>query len=201
MSHVLSALIIYHMHCTNFLSLPKGSAVVESVTIGHHLTLSTVNPTTVTDHYWVSVNAPHKITSSGETFGKWLVFKQLEELDETWHMIRKAVESGELGALCAKCSTAEPDPSSHPMDSSEGVIRVYTSEETMDEVGFKLVHMVEQDIRYKTDEATLKDMYIATGYKKVTIKTIFWNHGQPSLKITEGKDDWSGNSKANGKVL
>ena len=96
-------------------------------------------------------------------------------------MIWKAVASGELGATGTKCSTAMDNPSSYPMDSSEGVICVYTSKETMDEVGFKLVHMVKQDIRYKTDEATLQGKYIATGYKKVTIKTIFWNDGEPAF--------------------
>ena len=142
---------------------------------------STVNPTTVTDTYWVWAKAPDEIRSSQKTLGKWLVFKQLEELDETWHMIRKAVESGQLGARGAKCSTALEDASCYPMDSSVGVICVYTSEETMDEVGFKLVHMVKQTIRYKTDEATLQGMYRATGYKKVTIKTIFWNDGEPDF--------------------
>ena len=101
---------------------------------------STVNPTTVTDHYWVCVKAPHSITSSEEAFGKWLVFKKVEELDETWHMIRRAVEWGELGALCVKCSTATPDPSSYPNDPGiKGVICVYTSEMGIDEVGFKTV--------------------------------------------------------------
>ena len=142
---------------------------------------STVNPTTVTDAHWVWAEAPEEISSSQETLGKWLVFKQLKELDETWHMIRKAVESGELGATGANCSTAKPDPSSHPMDSNIGVICVYTSEEMMDQVGFKLVHMVKQEIRYKTDEATRQGKYIATGYKRVTIKTIFWNDGEPAF--------------------
>ena len=118
-------------------------------------------------------------------------------------MIRKAVESGELDSTGAKCSTAKPDPLSHPRDSSEGVIRVYTSEEMMDEVGFKLVHMVKQDIRYKTDEATLQGRYNATGYTTVSLQVIYWNDGgDPYLKrYGEAKDDWSGNSKANGKVL
>ena len=170
------------------------------VSTGKYAGVSTVDPTTVTDDHWVRAKPPC-VPSDQKTRGKWLVFKQFEELDATWHMIQEAVESGELHSTGAKCSTAKPDPSSHPMESNIGVICVYTSEETMDKVGFKLVHMVKQDIRYKTDEATRQGRYIATGYKKVTIKTIFWNDGEPSLKITEGKDDWSRNSKANGKVL
>ena len=197
MSHVMSAPIMNH--CTNFLSLPKHSAVPESVTISPNLKSSTVNPTTVTDHYWVSVKAPHTITSS---FGKWLVFKQLEELDETWHMIQKAVESGQLGATGAKCSTAKPDPSSYPMDSNIGVICIYTSEEMMDEVGFDLVKMVKQDIRCKMDEATLQGLYRARGYMNVSLQTIYWNDGDPYLKKYEedkgdSKNNWTRILKAN----
>ena len=99
-------------------------------------------------------------------------------------MIRKAVESGELGATGAKCSTAKDNPLKYPRNSNKGVICVYTSKETMDEVGFKLIRMVKQDIRYKTDEATLKGEYIVTGYKKVTVKTIFWNDGEPGFTKT-----------------
>ena len=139
---------------------------------------STVNPTTVTDAYWVWADG---ISSSQKTLGKWLVFKRFDKLDETWHMIQKAVESGQLGATGAKCSTAKDNSLCYPRNSNKGVICVYTSEETMDEVGFKLVHMVKQTIRYKTDEATLQGMYRATGYKKVTIKTIFWNDGEPDF--------------------
>ena len=169
--------------CQLLLSLPKESAFPESVTISRQLISSTVNPTTVTDHYWVRVNAPHKITSSEETFGKWLVFKQLEELDEIWHMIRKAVESGELGALCIKCSTAMPDPSSYPIDpSNKGVICIYTSENAIDEVGFKLVHLVKQDICYKTEEATRQGLYIRKGCRNVSLKAIYWNDGEPSFE-------------------
>ena len=148
------------------------------VSTGRSAGVSTVDPTTVTDDRRVWAKPP--CAPSQKTLGKWLVFKPLEELDETWHMIRRAVESGELDSTGAKCSTAMPDPSRHPKDPTEGVICVYTSEEVMDEVGFKLVHMVKQDIRYKTDEATL----IITGYEKVTVKTIFWNDGDPGFTNT-----------------
>ena len=145
-----------------------------------------MNPTTVTDQHWVWAKAPHSITSSEEAFGKWLVFKKIEELDETWHMIRRAVESGELGALCVKCSTATPDPSSYPTDPGiKGVICVYTSEMAIDEVGFKLVRLVKQYIRYKTEEATRQGLYILKGHTRVSLKTIYWNDGEPSFEKKE----------------
>ena len=99
-------------------------------------------------------------------------------------MIQKAVESGELGATGAKSSTAMESPSSSGRQGSSsrvGVICVYTSEETMDEVGLKLVYMVKQDIRYKTDEATRQGVYASTGHKGVALKTIYWNDGEPSF--------------------
>ena len=144
---------------------------------------SVVNPTTVTSARWVWAEAPDIIRSSQETLGKWLVFKRFNKLDETWHMIWKAVGSGELGATGAKSSTAMEKSGRQGSSASSrtGVICVYTSEETMDEVGFKLIHMVKQDIEYKTNEATLRGEYIATGYKKVTVKTIFWNDGDPGF--------------------
>ena len=139
--------------------------------------------------------APHAIRSSEEAFGKWLVFKKVEELDETWHMIRRAVESGELGALCVKCSTATPDPSSYPTDPGiKGVICVYTSEKAIDEVGFKLIYLVKQNIRYKTEEATRQGLYTLRGYTKVTLKALYWNDGEPSFEKKardfKGKNKW-----------
>ena len=149
------------------------------VSTGKYAGVSNVNPTTVTDDHYVRAKPP--CAPSQKTLGKWLVFKPLEELDETWHRIRRAVESGELGSTGAKCSTAMLDPSRHPTNSTEGVICVYTSEETMDKVGFKLVNMVKQDIRYKTDEATLQGKYVDT-CKNVSLQIIYWNDGNPHLK-------------------
>ena len=171
------------------------------VSTGEFAGVSTVDPTTVTDDHWVRVEPP-SAPSDQKTLGKWLIFKQFEELDETWHMIRKAVESGKLDSTGAKCSTAKPDPSSYPTDSNIGVICVYTSEETMDEVGFDLVKMVKQDIRYKTDEATRQGKYRAKGYTNVSRQTIYWNDGDPYLKKYEGakgdsNNNWTRILKAN----
>ena len=141
---------------------------------------STVNPTSVTQDYWVWADPPQ---SSQKTLGKWLVFKRFDKLDETWHTIRKAVESGELGATDAKSSTAMEKSGRQGSSASSrmGVICVYTSEEAMDEVGLKLVYIVKQDIRYKTDEATRQGVYSSTGHKGIALKTIYWNDGEPSF--------------------
>ena len=109
-----------------------------------------VNPTAVTDSYWVWARLPTSLQTSAGTYGKWLVFRNLDRLDETWRQIREAVE---LGATSAKSSTAAIKTGG--VSQRQGVICIYTSEETMDEVGLKLIYMVKHDIRYKTDEATL----------------------------------------------
>ena len=146
--------------------------------------LSRVNPTTVTDRYWVYCRPPVRHLL-GETYGKWLVFKPKASgaLDEIWHTIRRCVENGDFGDGCtgAKCSTALENPDEAPIGSPNGVICVYTTAETVDEVGLMLVEKVRQTMRYKTDETTLKGLYAHKGHGKVTIRTIYWNNGKPSI--------------------
>jgi len=66
-----------------------------------------------------------------------------------------------------------------------GVICVHTEEHNMDDIGFKLVALVKQDIKYKTDAASLDYKYTFTGSKKVCIKTIYWNRGRPSFECKD----------------
>lgn len=139
---------------------------------------SSSNPSTCTDTYWVFVDGPDHLRSQ-EPFGKWLVFRKRSELDETWHMIKQCVASGELGAIAAKSSTALENPNALHKDT--GVICVFTTEEDADVVGLNLVHMLKHDIRYKTDMATYSGMYVNRGVTKTTCKTIYWNDGNPSF--------------------
>ena len=150
--------------------------------VGRAFTSRDVNPTSVTDAYWVWCDPPDIVPKSTVTYGKWLVFKRLAKLDESWHMIRRAVEAGEFGDGCtgAKCSTSHKK-AERPYP-SQGVFMVYTTRESMDEVGLMLIHKVKQTIRYKTDEATLSGVYAYKGDKKVTCKTIYWNGGDPSFE-------------------
>jgi hypothetical protein len=113
-----------------------------------------------------------------EILGKWLVFKNKEngDLDRTWETIRCAVESGKLGSPIAKCSTNYGHD-----ETRNSVICVYTTAETMDEVGLKLIPLVQQTIRYKTDEATLAGQYTSQGHGKVSIRVLYWNKGKPKF--------------------
>ena len=145
---------------------------------------SSVNPSSVVDHYWVWCSPPWEHLL-GETYGKWLVFKSMPtgELDEMWHTIVQCVENGEFGEGCtgAKCSTTRENPDEAPVGSRNGVICVYTTTEAMDGVGLLLIQKVRQTIRYKTDETTLAGRYAYKGHGKVTVRTLYWNDGQPSF--------------------
>ena len=68
-----------------------------------------------------------------------------------------------------------------PGPCTSAVICVYTEEHNMDAIGFKLIEIVQQDIKYKTNSDSWAGRYVHRGFKKVTIKTIFWNNGKPSF--------------------
>ena len=88
--------------------------------------------------------------------------KELEQDDETWHLVRKATESGVLreSTRGAKCSGLFYNPCCHgPGPKTSEVICVYTMEEDVDRAGFILINMLKLDLKYKTDEATLDGDY------------------------------------------
>ena len=172
--------------------MPKRVAIKdEAVRVRVHLSSGSVmdakkpaeNPTTIRDSYWVWAKLPAAPQTSDGTYGKWLVFRNFDRLDETWHRIKEAVESGELGATSAKSSTAAAATVGVAQArKGQGVICVYMSKNTIDEVGLKLIYLVRHDIRYKTDEATLRRLYSYKGHQKITCRTIYWNGGDPSFE-------------------
>ena len=122
-----------------------------------------------------------------DILGKWLVFKHYDEIDNTWEKIRTAIARDELqGCLTAKCSTMRYNPSlGGPGPCTTAVVCVYTEEHDMDDIGFKLIEIVQQDIKYKTDQDSLSYKYAHAGSGKVTIRTIYWNNGKPSLECED----------------
>ena len=138
-----------------------------------------VRPSKVHDTYWIWESAPEEFESRGETYGKWLVFKHVSVIDKNWDIVRKAVASGELGAIGCTVSTRKKSHKSN--DDDMHVILVYTTKEDMDEVGMRLIPLVRQTIRYKTDEATLSNLYTCHGDGKVTCRTLDWNNGRPKF--------------------
>lgn len=160
---------------------PQLGKIKTSRIVGETEITRELDPTKVTDFFWVWARPPH-LPDNVSTHGKWLVFKPMATIDEAWHAIRRAVEAGEFGAGCtgAKCSTNREHP--EKPKSTQGVYMVYTTEEGMDEVGMILAHKVRQTIRYKKDEDTYAGRYAHKGDKKITCKTIFWNDGEPSFE-------------------
>lgn len=124
------------------------------------------------DERWIYTSAPPHL-SSRASFGKWLVFREYCDLNDMWRKIKVHVNSGWLGATGAKCSTKLKDStcSCH----SGGVIEVFTTRRDSDEVGRKLINICGRSIKYKTNEATEKGLYIANGEAKTTSKTLKWN--------------------------
>ena len=60
------------------------------------------------------------------------------------------------GCVLAACTTMKHDPTQEgPGPSTTCVICVYTEEHDMDTIGFKLIEIVQQDIKYKTESDTL----------------------------------------------
>ena len=138
--------------------------------------------------------SPSKVTTPGEfwlwqagpspyseerVLGKWLLFRNADIIDEEWMKIAAAVKSGKLHAAQSKVST-QYNTSTNPNSQSKSshVICIYTSESRMMEVGMALIKIVEHDIRYKTDEATVSGEYGAGA----TCQMIYWNFGNPSTK-------------------
>ena len=138
-------------------------------------------PSQVKDHLAVFYTTLDRFEQP-ETFGKWMVFKPLDKIDETWEKIRIAVAKGELeGCEWIQCSTMMYDPTKEgPGISTSAVIFVHTYEQNVMAIGFKLIEIVQQDIRYKTNETSQKREFSFTANKRVTMKTIFWNQGRPS---------------------
>ena len=146
-----------------------------------------VKPSQISDVYAVVMIVPKHSDENYEIYGQWLVFRNYDEVDETWDMIVKAMKNDELqGCSCASCSTRMYLPTSYgPGPQTRSVICVCTYEHNVDTIGFKLVELVKHDIKYKTLAASEEYKYVHAGLGKVTIKTIYYNDGSPSFDLKE----------------
>jgi hypothetical protein len=111
-----------------------------------------------------------KVYLSERKSGKWLVFVDISELDETWQIIKKATKEGILG-IGAKASTAKKNEnaSSH----NEKVICVYTYNWLDKEDVFRVEKMlrsigINQTLFYKADSDTEKGKYKNQGDKNIS---------------------------------
>lgn len=123
---------------------------------------SKLMPSTITDQRWISQNSDNYLSViSNNNFnvkyvGKWLIYCKPDDIDNTWHTIRKLTKQNKLG-IQSKVSTAKSIISG---EYDEHVICVYTVDfkETVDvwRVRNELHKAnITQPLRYKADIATI----------------------------------------------
>ena len=115
--------------------------------------------------------------------GRWFIFRNFEDLNATWCVVRDEVMSGRLGAIGASCSTLWYNPLGNGAGPcTTGRIAVYTNEEDYVEVGKRMIKLkvIQHDIQYKTLEATKGGEYshVINSTRPISTKTIYWNKGR-----------------------
>ena len=122
-----------------------------------------------------------------ESYGKWLFFRNFEDINGTWCAVREAVRSNYLGATGAMCNTLRYNPlNSGAGPSTTGRVMVFTKEENLMEVGMKLIRLpvIQHDIKYKTQEDTkARKLAFMDSKERITVLTLFWNNGSPSRRL------------------
>ena len=164
-------------------------------------------PTLVDDLYhWIYTNGPSPYHSES-VLGKWLIFSNANNIDATWNKICRLVKSGDLHAHSAKVATAlNVSSQQKKYKSSSHVICVYSSHERVDEVGLKLIHIVQRNLHYKTDEATHAGLYASTiqgqeQQQRVSSRSLYWNGGNPTFeKPPRGSSTSTGTSTSKRKA-
>lgn len=121
-----------------------------------------LQPTAVTEDWWITVHSPdQRPTVKGDT-GKWLVFVPVRYVDHYWQLVRQAVMDGKLGPT-AKVATARPNHP-HQSDPTRRPIVVYTADAAdEDDVRRVLTGLrtlgISWRITYKTDADTTAGVY------------------------------------------
>ena len=155
-----------------------------------------------TDHYCTPSEVQHVFKVHFDTsqksgadlshfYGKWMVFKHFNKIDATWVKIRTAIAEARLeGCVSAMCSTIRYNPSRHgPGPNTKGQIGVYTEIDNKDAIGFAMIEITKEDVKYKTNETTWKGKYVSAGDGVVSQQTIYWNKGNPSIEKEGNKFD------------
>jgi hypothetical protein len=128
-------------------------------------------PSEVREVYWIyAIRMKGHYPKPTARSGKWLLFVNRENVDETWAMIKTAVEEGKLGDS-AKVATAKASPLRR--DAATHVICIYTYDwtdrEDVARVRSELRKIgVSKKIPYKTDEDTLAGKYRVHGDRRIS---------------------------------
>ena len=135
--------------------------------------------TSVDNAKWIYAFPHDDALCEKTSFGKWLVFQDNTEMDETWQLIKEHICNGGLGATLADSSTMVESKTS--LNNNRGVICVFTTKEDIDELGLKLIKLVRAEkLWYKTNAATLHNVFIKYA-RKASYKILRWNNGDPKI--------------------
>ncbi len=129
-------------------------------------------PSTHTEGYWLfAERRTGTYPESTERSGKWLIFVPVARIDDTWRIIKSAVEIGQLGRA-AKVATARDNPNAP--NPKERVICVYTYDCDDREDVFRIRQALRdlgftQKLAYKTDDATYAGLYRVKGNTRISL--------------------------------
>ena len=122
------------------------------------MTANPPTPSQTTDRYWIQVRNPKDAGLAGPRVGKWIVTIDERDVDAAWEEVSAAVTRGHLGPS-AKVRTAMRHPFLEP--DGKTVICVYVKDsldaKDRNRVMKGLHSLGFTDLRYKTDEETMRD--------------------------------------------
>ena len=134
------------------------------------------NPSEVTEVDWIYAQRKiGKYPAPTSRSGKWLVFRDVKNIDAMWAKIKAATEEGRLGGR-SKVSTAKPSPLA--LDPRKKVVCVYTYDsddvEDVMRVRRELRRLgVREKTGYKTDAMTMAGKYVIRGAKPEEVRKYF----------------------------
>ena len=118
------------------------------------------------DEWKINVVSGARQYKSETTHGKWVISSNFNisskiHISRLWHTWKPKIEKGHIPAIKMVC----------PGPKDVAKIHVYTSEELMNEVGYEIIHSVQEDITY----------FIEVGgrSRRNDHVTLHWNAGKP----------------------
>jgi hypothetical protein len=114
-------------------------------------------PSTTTTAPWLYKN--HHKPQSNLSMGKWLLFYDIDEINEQWLLVKILLDNNKLtGIHQIKCATAQPNP--RGSGGRDRPIILHTESDDKNELlaigrNIKKLMNVSERIYYKTDEQTL----------------------------------------------
>ena len=165
------------------------------------------DPSKEMEEYWVYAISPFDYPESTENVGKWMLFINIEFIDEVWNKIANAIEEGKLGKH-AKCATMKPNPNASNPNSKVICIYTYDSEDKKDvaRIAWNLFKLgvVSFPLNYKKDKVTLEGKYANRGNKRISrysIKKLMFENKTEEEFIQSFCSEFAGDTTNNNRTL